>query len=96
MTSAVIATQSSSGPCPEILYADIIANGAGNITYRWESASGGGYSYTFSTSFAAAGTNRVVLPQEMSGLPTGMYRIHILTPNDLLSKQTHYTTCVPY
>ena len=91
----VAGTEPSPGPCPEILYADITTNGAGTVTYRWESAGGGGYSYTFGESFTFAGTRRVTLFQDMSALPTGMYRIHILSPNDLISNTTHYTTCGP-
>jgi len=75
------------------LYADITANGPGIVTYIWESTSGGGYSYTWSITFPAAGTQRVTLPAEMSALPSGPYRVHVLTPNDVVSNSTYYTTC---
>ena len=75
------------------LYADITANGPGIVTYIWESTSGGGYSYTWSITFPAAGTQRVTLPVEMSALPSGPYRVHVLTPNDAVSNSTNYTTC---
>jgi hypothetical protein len=91
----VAATEPSSGYCPEILYADITTNGAGTVNYRWESAEGGGYSYTFSESFTSAGTQRVTLIHEMSALPSGMYQIHVMSPNDIISNTTHYTTCAP-
>jgi len=91
----VAATEPSSGYCPEILYADITTNGAGTVNYRWESAEGGGYSYTFSVSFTSAGTQRVTLIQEMRALPSGMYQLHVMSPNDIISNTTHYTTCAP-
>jgi hypothetical protein len=77
------------------LYADITANGPGTASYMWESTDGGGYSYTWSITFPAAGTQRVTLPVEMSALPTGPYRVHVLTPNDAVSNSTHYITCTP-
>jgi len=91
----VAATEPSTGYCPEILYADITTNGAGTVNYRWESAEGGGYSYTFSVSFTSAGTQRVTLIQEMRALPSGMYQVHVMSPNDIISNTTHYTTCAP-
>jgi len=91
----VIGTEPSPGYCPEILYADITTNGAGTVGYRWESAEGGGYSHTFSESFASPGTRRVTLIPEMRALPTGMYHVHIMSPNDMISNTTHYTTCGP-
>jgi hypothetical protein len=93
--TVVIGTEPAPGYCPEILYADIATNGAGTVSYQWESAEGGGHSYTFSESFTAAGTKRVTLIQEMRALPTGMYQVHILSPNDMISNTTHYTTCGP-
>lgn len=91
----VAATGPSSDHCPEILYADITTNGAGTVNYQWESAEGGGYSYTFHEIFTSAGTKRVTLFQEMRALPSGMYQIHITSPNDIISNTTHYTTCAP-
>ena len=91
----VAGTEPSPGYCPEILFADITTNGAGTVNYRWESAEGGGYSYTFSETFASAGTQRVTLIQEMRALPSGMYQLHIMSPNDIISNTTHYTTCAP-
>ncbi len=77
------------------LYANITTNGPGIVSYIWESIEGGGYSYTWNITFSAAGTQRVTLPVEMSALPSGQYRVHILTPNDLVSNSTNYTTCGP-
>jgi hypothetical protein len=75
------------------LYANITANGAGTATYIWESADGGGYSYTWNITFSTAGTQKITLPVEMSALPSGQYRVHVSTPNDVVSNSTYYTTC---
>ena len=91
----VAATAPSPDHCPEILYADITTNGAGNVEYRWESIAGGGYSYTFSVSFASAGTQRVTLFEQMRGLPSGMYQLRVISPNEIISNTIHYTTCAP-
>jgi hypothetical protein len=77
------------------LYTNITVNGPGTVTYRWESIDGGGYSYTWSIAFSAAGTQKISLPVEMSALPSGTYRVHVLTPNDALSNTTYYATCTP-
>ncbi|MBN1376618.1 MAG: hypothetical protein JXA01_10755 [Dehalococcoidia bacterium] len=75
------------------LYADITANGAGTVSYRWESTEGGGYSYTWTIEFSKSGTQRITLPAEMRALPSGNYQLHIMSPNDVLSNITYYTTC---
>jgi hypothetical protein len=75
------------------LYANITANGTGTVSYFWESTDGGGYSYTWNVTFLAAGTQKITLPVEMSALPSGTYRLHVLTPNDAVSNSTYYTTC---
>jgi len=75
------------------LYANITTNGPGIVTYIWESADSGGYSYTWNITFPAAGMQKVTLPVEMSALPSGPYRVHVLTPNDAVSNSTQYTTC---
>ena len=77
------------------LYANITANGAGTATYRWESTDGVGYSYTWNVTFPTAGTQKITLPVEMSALPSGLYQAHVLTPNDVVSNSTYYTTCPP-
>jgi hypothetical protein len=77
------------------LYANITANGPGTASYIWESTDGGGYSYTWNVTFPTAGTQKITLPVEMSALPSGLYRVHVLTPNDVLSNSTYYTTCAP-
>jgi hypothetical protein len=77
------------------LYAIITANGPGTASYIWESTNGGGYSYTFSVMFPTAGIQKITLPVEMNALPSGPYRVHVLTPNDIVSNSTNYTTCTP-
>ena len=77
------------------LYANITADGPGTVTYIWESTNGGGYSYTWTITFPAAGTQKIALPVEMSALSSGPYRVHVLTPNDVVSNSTYYTTCAP-
>jgi hypothetical protein len=75
------------------LYALITTNGPGSVSYIWESIEGGGYSYTWTIRFTEAGTQKIALPMEMSALPSGQYRLHVLTPNDMISNPTYYTTC---
>jgi hypothetical protein len=77
------------------LNAYITANGPGTITYFWESTDNGGHSYTWDITFPAAGSQKVTLPAEMSGLPSGSYRVHVLTPTELVSNSVYYTTCAP-
>jgi hypothetical protein len=77
------------------LYAYITTNGAGTVTYNWESTDGGGHSYTWSVPFSTAGSQKVTLPVEMSALPSGFYRLHVLTPNDSVSNTVYYATCAP-
>jgi hypothetical protein len=93
VTSVTANTEPRSGSGCFNLYANITANGPGSVSYIWESTNGGGYSYTWTITFSAAGTQRITLPVEMSALPSGPYRVHVLTPNDVVSNSTYYTTC---
>ena len=95
VTGVTSGTERSNAPgaCPFTLYASITANGPGTATYIWESMDGGGYSYTWSITFLSAGTQKITLLPEMSALPSGSYRVHVLTPNDVASNPTYYTTC---
>ena len=96
VTSVIANTEPSNSTGCFNLYANITANGAGTVTYIWESTDGGGYSYTWNVTFPSAGTQKITLPLEMSALPSGPYRVHVLTPNDVVSNSTNYTTCGPY
>ncbi len=95
VTSVIANTEPSNRTGCFNLYATITANGAGTATYIWESTDGGGYSYTWNITFPAAGTQKITLPVEMSALPSGPYRVRVLTPNDVVSNSTNYTTCAP-
>jgi hypothetical protein len=95
VTGIIANTEPSNSTGCFTLYANITANGAGIATYIWESTDGGGYSYTWNITFPTAGTQRITLPVEMSALPSGPYRVHVLTPNDIVSNSTYYTTCAP-
>ncbi len=97
VTGIIAGTEPSNAPgaCPFMLYANITASGPGTATYIWESMDGGGYSYTWSITFPTAGTQKITLPPEMSALPSGSYRLHVLTPNDTVSNPTYYTSCRP-
>jgi hypothetical protein len=92
VTNVVSNTEPSTAGCVN-LYANITTSGPGTVAYFWESADGGGYSYTWNITFSSAGTQKVSLPAEMRALPTGLYRLHVLTPNDIVSNSTNYTTC---
>jgi len=93
VTSVTANTEPSSISGCYTLYAHITANGPCTVSYMWESTEGGGYSYTWTIKFTQAGTQKVTLPMEMGSLPSGQYRIHVLTPNDIASNTTYYTTC---
>lgn len=93
VTSITANTEPSSLPGCYILYAHITASGPGTVSYIWESTEGGGYSYTWTIQFTKAGTQKVTLPVDMSALPSGQYRLHVLSPNDIVSNTTYYTTC---
>jgi len=93
VTGIIANTEPSSRTGCFNLYANITANGPGTVTYIWESTDSGGYSYTWNITFPAAGTQKITLPVEMSALPSGPYRVHVLTPNDAVSNSTYYTTC---
>ena len=93
VTGVVADTEPSGRTGCYTLFANISANGAGDVSYIWESTEGGGYSYTWTIRFNRAGTQKVTLPVEMSALPSGQYRLHVLTPNDIASNPTYYQTC---
>ena len=93
VTSVIANTEPRSSSGCFNLYAIITTNGPGSVSYLWESTDGGGYSYTWTITFTAAGTQRITLPVEMSALPSGPYHVHVLTPNDVVSNSTYYTTC---
>jgi hypothetical protein len=95
VTGIIANTEPSNSTGCFTLYANITANGPGTASYIWESTDGGGYSYTWNITFPTASTQKITLPVEMSALPSGLYRVHVLTPNDVVSNSTYYTTCAP-
>lgn len=84
------------GGCPAALdfSADISANGSGGVgtvTYRWE-ASDGSIGPTETLDFTGPGT-QTVTGYSVSYYPDGSFwqRVHILTPNDLLSNPAAFS-----
>jgi hypothetical protein len=83
------------GVCPKTVnfWANIAANGPGEVTYQWE-RSDGDITPVQSITFASAGA-QMVFTTWTRGEGTGWQRLHILTPNDVISNQTSFTiTCV--
>jgi hypothetical protein len=95
VTSVIAGTEQSYRSGCFSLFALITANGPCTITYVWESAANGGYSYTWTITLPEAGTQKIKLPVEMSALPSGPYRVRVLTPNEVVSNSTYYETCSP-
>jgi hypothetical protein len=84
------------GVCPKTVnfWANIAANGPGTVTYQWE-RSDGDITPVQSITFASAGA-QMVFTTWTRGEGTGWQRLHILTPNDVVSSQTSFTiTCIP-
>jgi hypothetical protein len=83
------------GVCPKTVnfWANIAANGPGTVTYQWE-RSDGDITPIQSINFTSAGA-QMVFTTWTRGEGTGWQRLHILTPNDVMSNQTNFTiTCV--
>jgi hypothetical protein len=83
------------GACPKTfgLVGNITTNGPGTVTYRWERSDGGAsptQTYTFES--ASTFSPFTSWPREASG--SYWVRIHIITPNDMVSEQANFTlTC---
>jgi hypothetical protein len=80
-----------SGGCPKRLTftALISTNGPGTVTYRWE-RSDGSPGPVQTLVFPSAGTQSAGEYWQLGGSYSGWDRIHILTPNDLLSNQAGF------
>jgi len=96
--TASVSPAVSSGPCPQTIHftGQIVANGAGAVTYRWE-RSNGEVGPTQSLTFNAAGT-KTVTSADWTLNQSGTYwaKLHVLTPNDLISFQAKFTlNCGP-
>jgi len=83
------------GPCPKTIHfwGTISANGPGTVTYRWERSDNTTVTAPETITFAAAGS-QTVTNLWTRGEGTGWQRLHVLTPNDVVSSQIDFTmTC---
>jgi len=82
------------GVCPKtfVFNADITASGPGTVTYIWESLNGEYYdkSAVQSVTFDTAGTKTTTLQWDLKASAEGLHRVHILTPNDVMSIPVYY------
>jgi len=95
--TGIIASTSPSnftGACPKTFTFDatITTNGPGTVVYRWESYDGtySEYSNDQSITFNEAGTKTATLQWELVSSSTGLHRVHVLMPNDLVSIPVYY------
>ena|GEM_PF-2602777 len=93
--TAVVDPTNFTGSCPSpfTFTATIVANGPGTVTYIWESLNSSGYydkSNVQSIIFDAAGTKTATLHWDLKASDSGQHRVHILTPNDLMSVPVYY------
>jgi hypothetical protein len=82
------------GTCPKTInfWGTISASGPGTVTYRWE-RSDGTANPTESVTFTAAGS-KTITNLWTRGEGTGWQRLHILTPDDMVSSQIDFVlTC---
>lgn len=94
--TAAVSPTSYTGPCPKKFEftANITANAAGSVTYKWARSDGAG-APTHTLVFAAAGT-QAATPNDwtLSSPGTKWEKIQILTPNTFESNQAEFTlTC---
>lgn len=91
--TAVVSPTSYTGSCPKKFdfTANITANAAGTVTYKWARSDGAG-APTHTMVFAAAGT-QAAIPDDwtLSSPGTKWEKIQILTPNSLESNQAEFT-----
>ncbi len=69
---------------------EITASGAGTATYRWE-RSDGAVSATQALNFTGLGSESVINDWSTPAGAAGWAKLHVLTPNDLLSGPAEYT-----
>jgi hypothetical protein len=85
------------GVCPKTInfWGTITANGPGTVTYRWE-RSDNTSTVPETITFTAAGAQMVANTWTLDATGTGWQRLHILTPNDVVSDEINFSlTCVP-
>ena len=83
------------GPCPKTIrfWGTIAATGPGTVTYRWERSDNTTAAAPEVITFAAAGS-QTVTNLWTRGEGTGWQRLHVLTPNDVVSSQIDFVmTC---
>lgn len=91
--TAAVSPTSYTGSCPKKFdfTANITANGAGTVTYKWARSDGAG-APTETLVFASAGTQAAVPDSwTLSSPGTKWEKIQILTPNSLESNQATFT-----
>jgi hypothetical protein len=83
---------SFSGACPTTVnfYGDIAVSGSGTVTYRWESSEGGTGSMQ-SINFLGASLQEVSISLQADTTGSYWVRLHIFTPNEILSNQANFT-----
>ena len=89
--TASVSPSSFTGECPKTFnFSAVIAvNGPGTVTYRWE-RSDGAIASTQTVTFTAAGSKTVTATWTLSAAGTHWMRIHILTPNEMISNQASF------
>jgi hypothetical protein len=83
------------GPCPKTIHfwGTIAATGPGTVIYRWERSDNTTVTAPEIITFAAAGS-QTVTNLWTRGEGMGWQRLHVLTPNDVVSSQIDFTmTC---
>ncbi len=92
--TASVDPPSFTGLCPKVFnfYTVITANGPGSVTYQWEKSDG-----TFVPgliNFAAAGSQTVTSSWSVGTSYSGWQRVHVFSPNEVISNQANFTlTC---
>jgi hypothetical protein len=103
--TAAVDTASAAVPCASTktfnFSAIIAVNGPGTVTFKWERSDGATQATATSTTFSSAGSQTVSTTWTLGpvgGLVVpfnGWERVHILTPNDVLSNQASFTLTCP-
>ena len=93
---AAAVSSSSANACPSTFTfsGSITVNNPGTVTYRWERSDGASSSPS-STTFGSAGSNIVTTQWTLSAEGTRWERLHVLTPNDMVSNQASFTLSCP-
>ena len=93
--SAGVDLSSFSGACPKRLTftGTITASEAGQVTFKWERHDGSA-APTETMTFAAGSAQTTSIVWDVSASTSGWQRLHVLTPNDLISNDARIVvTC---